>query len=79
MHEHGVEPDKDKLGPLYQPGGTPGLAKGLLPLYDVLLRSFWCNISLSAMKNDALRGGLVNLLAHSFEVFHNGEGYEEFQ
>jgi hypothetical protein len=40
MHEHGVEPDKDKLGPLYQPGGTPGLAKGLLPLYGVLLRSF---------------------------------------
>ena len=40
MHEHGIEPDKDKLAPLYQAGGVMGNVKGLLPLYDILLRTF---------------------------------------
>jgi hypothetical protein len=79
MHDHGVECDKDKLGPLYKHGGVPRYAKNLLPLYDVLLCSFRCNISPCAGNNDALHGGLVNLLAHSFEVFHNGEMCEENQ
>jgi hypothetical protein len=79
MHEHGVETDKNKLAPLYKSGGVPGKAKDLYPLYDILLRNFRSNISPSAGNNDALRGGLINLLYHSYHVFHNGEGYMEDQ
>ena len=79
MHEHGVETDKNKLAPLYKPDGIPGLAKNLYPLYDILLRNFRSNISPSAGNNDALRGGIINLLYHSYHVFHNGEGYMEDQ
>jgi hypothetical protein len=77
MHAHGIEPDKNKLAPLYMPTGTP--AKDLLPLYDILLRTFRCNISPSGGNNDAIRGGLVNLLYHSYEVFHNGEDEQRSQ
>ncbi|KAK1663833.1 hypothetical protein QYE76_051992 [Lolium multiflorum] len=79
MHEHGVETDKNKLAPLYKAGGVPGKAKDLYPLYDILLRNFRCNISPSAGNNDALRGGLIILLYHSYLVFHNGEDYMEDQ
>ncbi|KAK1627194.1 hypothetical protein QYE76_001509 [Lolium multiflorum] len=79
MHEHGVETNKNKLGPLYMEGGVPGKAKDLFPLYDILLRNFQSNISPSAGNNDALRGGLINLLYHCYHVFHNGEQYMEDQ
>jgi hypothetical protein len=65
MHVDIVEPDKNKLAPLYKDGGAPGLTKDLLPLYDMLLHSFRFN-------NDVIRGGLVNLFFNSYEVFHNG-------
>jgi hypothetical protein len=75
MHEHGVETYKNKLAPHYKPDGNLGYVKNLFPLYDILLRNLRSNMSPSAGNNDALRGGLINLLYHSYHVFHNGEGY----
>jgi hypothetical protein len=73
MHEHGVEPDKNKLTPhLYMAGGCPELVNNLHLLYDILLCVFCCNISPSAGNNDTLCGGLIYLLYHSFNIFHNG-------
>ncbi|KAM0827102.1 hypothetical protein ACQ4PT_068424 [Festuca glaucescens] len=79
MHTKGVEPDKNKLAPLYMAHGAPGLAKDLLPLYDILLRALHCNISPSGGNNNAIRGGLVNFLYHSYEVFHNDEHCQRSQ
>jgi hypothetical protein len=47
----------------------------LLPLYDIFLHDFQCNISPSGGNNDAIHGGLVNLLYYSYQVFHNGDNY----
>lgn len=68
-------PIRTSFAPLYREDDAPTLAKNLLPLYEILLCSFHCNISPSAGNNDdALGGWLVNLLFQSYQVFHNGEG-----
>jgi hypothetical protein len=40
---------------------------------DMLPILFRCNISPSGRNNDEILGGLVTLLDHSYDVFHNGE------
>ena len=73
LHSVGIEPDKVKLAPLYNAEGVCGLTKNLLSLYDIILRVFRSSISPSGGNADAIRRGLVNLLAYSYEVFHCGE------
>ena len=71
IHSQGIEADKKLLKPL-KPltivGGTPGLTKDLLPLYDILLRVFRSSISPCGGNTDAVRGALVNLLVHAHKV-----------
>jgi hypothetical protein len=45
VHLHGVQPDKNRLAPLYSSEGKIGTINGLLPLYNILLRMFRENIS----------------------------------
>jgi hypothetical protein len=40
VHQHGVQLDKNRLAPLYSSEGKIGTIKGLLPLYNILLRMF---------------------------------------
>ena len=68
MHVEGIEPDKSVLKPLYNSEGIPGKSKHLLPLYDILLRVFHSCISPCGGNADAIRGGLVNLMAYGYKV-----------
>ena len=62
MHVIGSEYDKSNLKELYSDESGVGTTSGLLPLYDILLRMFRESIAPSGGNNDAIRGGLVNLL-----------------
>ena len=68
IHSQGIEADKKLLKPLTIAGGTPGLTKDLLPLYDILLRVFRSSISPCGGNTDVVRGALVNLLVHAYKV-----------
>jgi hypothetical protein len=82
MHLAGVAYNKNVLAPLYgkltkaavEQGKkiVIGDAYGLRTRYNILLRLFRENIAPSAGNLDALRGGLVNLLAYSHEVYVKG-------
>jgi hypothetical protein len=83
MHLDGVAYNKKVLSPLYgkltkdaiDQGKriVVGESYGLKTRYNLLLHLFRENIAPSAGNLDALRGGLVNLLAYSHEVFCKGE------
>jgi hypothetical protein len=83
MHLFGVAYNKKALAPLYgkltkyaiDQGKkiVVGDSYGLRTRYNILLRLFCENIAPSAGNLDALRGGLVNLLAYSHEVFCKGQ------
>jgi hypothetical protein len=83
MHLSGVSYNKKALAPLYgkltkdaiDQGKkiVVGNSYGLRTRYNILLRLFHENIAPSAGNLDALRGGLVNLLAYSHEVFCKGQ------
>jgi hypothetical protein len=80
MHIEGVAYDKKTLKPLYgklAPSAKRkeiglGDAYGFKTRYNILLRLFRETIAPSAGNLDAIRGGLVNLLAYSHEVFVSG-------
>jgi hypothetical protein len=79
MHVDGEYYEKKKLAPLYSGndkkiviGGTLGLSQRS----NVLLRIFRASIAPQAGNIDAIRGGLVNLLAYSHEVYCKGETAE---
>ena len=76
MHE-GPEADKNKLVNLYGKKGVVGTNIGLYALYDILLRMFRLSISPSAGNNDAIRGGLINLMFHAYDSFSHGNGKPE--
>jgi hypothetical protein len=84
MHIEGVAYDKKSLKPIYgklAPSAKRkeivlGDAYGFKTRYNILLRLFRENISPSAGNLDAIRGGLVNLLAYSHEVFVCGKEVE---
>jgi hypothetical protein len=83
MHLSGVAYNKKVLAPLYgkltkdviHQGKkiVVGDSYGLRTRYNLILCLFCENIAPSACYLDALRGGLVNLLAYSHEVFCKGE------
>jgi hypothetical protein len=58
------------------PGGKAGETANLPPIYDILLRMFRANISLSGGNNDSIGGGLVHLLHHARLIFEAGEECE---
>ena len=62
MHLRREKPDKNKLEPLYDDVSKVGQVARLSPLFNILLRMFRENISPSGGNNDALRGGLVELM-----------------
>jgi hypothetical protein len=82
MHIEGMAYDKKTLKPLYgklAPSAKRkeivlGDAYGFKTRYNILLCLFHENIAPSARNLDAIRGGLVNLLAYSHEVFVSGRG-----
>jgi hypothetical protein len=84
MHIEGVGYDKKTLKPLYgklTPSAKRkeivlGDAYGFKTRYNILLRLFRENIAPSVGNLDATRGGLVNLLAYSHEVFVSGKEAE---
>ena len=72
---HGaLETDKNKLVNLYGKNGVVGTNIGLYALYDILLRMFRLSISPSAGNNDAIHGGLINLMFHAYDTFSHGNG-----
>jgi hypothetical protein len=83
MHLSGVAYNKKMLAPLYgkltkdaiDQGKkiVVGDSYGLRTRYNILLCLFHENIAPSVGNLDALRGGLVNLLAYSHEVFCKGQ------
>jgi hypothetical protein len=83
MHLSGVAYNKKVIAPLYgkltkdaiDQGKkiVVGDSYGLRTRYNLLLRLFRENIAPSAGNLDSLRGGLVNLLAYSHEVFCKGQ------
>src|SRR3954471_7873103 len=52
--------------------GLWGGSKGLKTLYNLMLRIFRHTIAPSAGNDDAIRGGLVNLLYHTHRTFNAG-------
>ena len=79
MHVEGLYYKKRKMAPLYLNKASMGTNKDLRPTLNILLRMFRCNIAPQAGNVDAIRGGLVNLLIHSYEVLKAGvncQGYE---
>ena len=72
MHLTGSSYDKAQLKDLYSDESKVGTTHGLLPLYDILLRMFRESIAPSAGNNDAIRGGLVNLLHFAHETATQG-------
>jgi hypothetical protein len=83
MHLSGVAYNKKVLAPLYGKltkdvvdQGKKIVVResyGLRTRYNILLHFFRENIAPSAGNLDSLRGGLVNLLAYSREVFCKGQ------
>src|SRR3954464_8043754 len=71
MHSAALGENKLKLAPLYD-GGVVGGSKGLKTLYNLMLRIFHHTIAPSAGNDDAIRGGLVNLLYHTHRIFNAG-------
>jgi hypothetical protein len=84
MHIEGVAYDKKTLKQLYgrlAPSAKRkevvlGEAYGFKTRYNILICLFRENISPSAGNLDAIRGGLVNLLANLHEVFVSGKQAE---
>jgi hypothetical protein len=79
VHQHGSHPDKNRLAPLYTSKGKIGTIKGLLPLYNILLRMFGENISPSGGNRDAIRSTLVELLYFSHRYFVSEDPNEDFK
>jgi hypothetical protein len=79
VHIHGVQPDKNRLAPLYSSSGQVGTNKGLLPLYNILLRMFRENISPSGGNRDAIRAALVELMFLSHRCFESTDPNEDFK
>src|SRR3954463_8017519 len=71
MHSAALGENKLKLAPLYDEGVVGG-SKGLKTLYNLMLRIFRHTIAPSAGNDDAIRGGLVNLLYHTHRTFNAG-------
>jgi hypothetical protein len=67
------EYNKEKLALLSSHGSTPEVTSNLILLYNMLLHIFRANISPSGENNDAIRGGLVNLLHFSYVTYEEGE------
>jgi hypothetical protein len=79
VHLHGVQPDKNRLAPLYSSKGKIGTIKGLLPLYNIFFRMFRENISPSGGNRDAIRAALVELMYlshHCFVCTHPNEDFK---
>jgi hypothetical protein len=79
VHLHGVQLDKNRLAPLYSFEGKIGTIKGLLPLYNILLRMFRENISPSGGNRDAIRAALVELMYLSHCCFVSTDPNEDFK
>jgi hypothetical protein len=79
VHLHGVQPDKNRLAPLYSSKGQIGTIKGLLPVYNILLRMFRENISPSGGNRDAIRAALVELMYLSHRCFVSTDPNEDFK
>ena len=79
MHVEGSTYEKRSLAPLYSNKASVGTNNDLLPTFNILLRMFRYNIAPQAENVDAIRGGLFNLLLHSYEIPKAGvncQGYE---
>jgi hypothetical protein len=79
VHLHGVQPDKNRLAPLYSSKGKISTIKGLFPLYNILLRMFRENISPSRGNRDAIRAALVELMYLSHRCFMSTDPNEDFK
>jgi hypothetical protein len=73
MHLSTSEYNKEKLALLSSYGSTSKETSNLLPLYNMLLQIFRANISPSGGNNDAICGGLVNLLHFAYVTYEEGE------
>jgi hypothetical protein len=81
MHIEGVAYDKKTLKPPYgkltasakKKEVVLGEAYGFKTCYNILIRLFRENIAPSVGNLDAIRGGLINLLSYSHEVFVSGK------
>ncbi|KAK1627446.1 hypothetical protein QYE76_001761 [Lolium multiflorum] len=69
---------KNALVNLYTSAGKIGYTKGLLPIYNQLLRFFRATICPSGGNNDALRGVLVNLMHLSYKCARDGNEERNF-
>lgn len=78
LHENTNEYNKAKLAPIFITETTKGM-NNLYPLYNILIRMFRSNISPSAGNEDAVRGALVNLMAHAHHVYRLGPEDERNQ
>ena len=79
VHLRGEKPDRNKLEPLYDDVSKVGQVAGLSPLYNILLRMFRENISPSGGNNDALRGGLVELMFLAYRCSINENLHANFK
>ena len=79
MHVEGLNYEMRRLPPLYANKASVGMNKNLLPTFNILLCMFHYNIAPQVGNVHAIRGGLVNLIHHSYEVRNAGvncQGYE---
>ena len=72
MHEGHLTYDVKKLKPLYYKGGFAGQAKNLQLTFNILLCMFRECIYPQAGNLDDIRGALVNLVRHAYEVAKKG-------
>jgi hypothetical protein len=79
LHQHGVQPDKNRLAPLYSSKGNISTIKGLIPLYNILLRIFRENISPFGGNRGAIRAALVELMFLSHRYFVSTDPNEDFK
>ena len=75
MHNQGMN-DKRKLAPIYAAEDVIfGQSTDIKTVYNTMLRMFRHTIAPQAGNIDQLRGGLVNLMAHSHFVLCRGKNY----
>lgn len=79
MHVEGQFYDKKLLLPLCASNGNLATARGLKPIYNILIRMFRWSIAPQAGNTDAIRGALVNLMHHAHRAYLAGPDCQGFE
>ena len=69
LHNDDDRYDKNDMVECYETNGTIGGTHGLKPVYDIIVRMFRHPIAPSGGNNDAIRRGLVHLMALASQAY----------